>query len=655
MWQDVANVMGPKIQGALNLHRLCSVITTIEHFVMFSSVSSYGAVGQGAYAAANCFMDALIQHRRSIRLPGLSINWGPWQEVGMAAGHHVLEQQQSPYSGISTTEAIRLLEKTMMMKHAQYIVAVLKPGGLDMINQGMSRSQQLTSISAQSSLKRGMTSKTSSIGSYGELQTMVQTMARQILQLKNQKIVDSMRPLLEYGLNSVMAVELRDVLSQAIGSPLPATLLFDYPTIKSLTDFLAKKVSLSKHELIEVLPKKQLRVSEAGWSTTKTLQDQSNDICIIGFDCHFGQNEGAEAYWDILVKGLDTITEVPSDRWKRQNKDVIDYGSFFDNIEGFDANFFDIRRYEAELMDPQQRHLLESTWSAFEDAGQVPGTTRNVGVFVGLMSKDYGRLVSQDAEQAVSVPGVLGDSTSVAAARISYVFGFQGPCVVVDTACSSSLVAIHLACQALRGRECDMALGCGVNIVVAPENQYFYRKAGMLAGDGRCKTFDAKADGMVRAEGCGVVILKRLEDAIRDGDHIRAVIRGSAVNQDGKSNGLTAPNGPAQQDVIQRAMTQASIEPHEIDYIEAHGTGTALGDPIEVGALAAVFSGERSQPLMLGSVKTNIGHTEAAAGIASLIKVIMALEHEMIPQSLHFTRPNPNMIPLETIPAQVVY
>ncbi|MEM9568878.1 MAG: type I polyketide synthase, partial [Cyanobacteria bacterium P01_E01_bin.34] len=314
----------------------------------------------------------------------------------------------------------------------------------------------------------------------------------------------------------------------------------------------------------------------------------------------------------------------------------------------FDPEFFGISPREAVSLDPQQRLLLEVSWEALERSHQNPETlfSSRTGVFVGMSSSDYATALGQ-AVKPRDIDGYFGTGTafSVASGRLSYLLGLTGPSMVVDTACSSSLVAIHLACQSLRWRECDMALACGVNVLLRPEGHINFAKAKMLAADGRCKTFDNSANGFTRSEGCGTIVLKRLSDATADGDRILALIRGSAVNQDGRSSSLTAPNGPSQQAVIRDALSSSGVTPDQIDYIEAHGTGTELGDPIEVEALGDIFcsGSQRKQPVVLGSVKTNIGHLESAAGIAGTIKTILALQNEAIPPHLHFKTPNPHI------------
>ena len=393
----------------------------------------------------------------------------------------------------------------------------------------------------------------------------------------------------------------------------------------------------------------------------------SEPIAIIGAGCRYpGAVENVDDLWRVVRDGVDTISEVPADRWNvdayydpdpaAPNKSVTRRAGFLGQVDRFDPQFFGISPREAQTMDPQQRLLLETAHEALENAGlavdQLAGSA--TGVFVGITASDYARLLQAGGGDSTDVYSATGASMSAAAGRISFTFGFQGPCVALDTACSSSLVATHLACQSLSTGESDLALAAGVNLILSPDAMVLFSKWGMMAPDGACKTFDAAADGFVRAEGCAVIALKRLSDALEGGDPILAVIRGSAVNSDGRSSGLTVPNGPAQEGVLRKALANARLKAADIDYVEAHGTGTPLGDPIEVEALGAVLGAGRpaGSPLRIGSVKTNLGHTEAASGLAGLLKTVMALRHETLPPSLHFSTPNPR-IDWERLPIEV--
>ncbi|NEO76846.1 type I polyketide synthase [Moorena sp. SIO4G3] len=416
----------------------------------------------------------------------------------------------------------------------------------------------------------------------------------------------------------------------------------------------------------KALMENAFRQIETLQSQVETFENKKIEpIAIIGMSCRFpGGVDSPEAFWQLLNDGVDAISEVPLARWN-----IDDYydpdpdapgkictrdGGFLSQIDGFDTAFFGISPREAHSLDPQQRLLLEVSWEAIERANIVPDKLFNslTGVFIGIAGSDYShRLVTSEIPEAY---WGTGNASSAATGRLSYILGLTGPNLAVETACSSSLVSVHLACQSLRQRECNMALTGGVNLLLSPESSIVYSQAKMLSTDGRCKTFDASANGYVRGEGCGIIVLKRLSDAVANGDNILAVIRGTAVNQDGQSGGLTVPNGPSQVAVIRQALANGAVDPADVSYIEAHGTGTSLGDPIEVGAIGTVFGSNHSveHPVIIGSAKTNIGHLEVAAGIAGLMKVVLQLQQQKIAPSLHFNQPNP-YINWSQLPLQV--
>ncbi|HEX9925383.1 MAG TPA: polyketide synthase, partial [Anaerolineae bacterium] len=397
------------------------------------------------------------------------------------------------------------------------------------------------------------------------------------------------------------------------------------------------------------------RLIEELESKLDTLQQAKHEpIAIIGMGCRFPKAKDLASFWRLLRDGVDATGDIPAERWdvaayydpdpaNSHNKMYIRRGAFLDDVDTFDAQFFGISPREAKSMDPQQRLLLEVCWEALEHAGLVPEQLKDTqtGVYVGLMTNDYMTLL-QENQQEMDPYVVQGNGLSFSAGRLSYVLGLQGPSMTVATACSSSLVTTHLACQALRNRECDLALSGGTNLILSPQVNILLSKMQAAAADGRCKTFAAAADGYGRGEGCGVVVLKRLSDALAAGDSILALIRGSATNHNGSSGALTVPSGLAQKRLLRLALEAANVKAEDIDYVEAHGTGTALGDPIEVDALTKTMAG-RSTPLLIGAVKTNIGHLEAAAGVAGLIKTVLALHHRAIPPHLHFSTPNPHI------------
>lgn len=393
-----------------------------------------------------------------------------------------------------------------------------------------------------------------------------------------------------------------------------------------------------------------LRKTKAGM---QRVNDRlSEPLAIVGMGCRFPGAANPDEFWDLLQHGRAADT-VPGDRWdeslradqeKQPGYITSNRAGWLDSIDQFDASFFGISGREAESLDPQQRLLLEIAWETFENAGIVPQASRGqrVGAFVGICSNDYLYRLNQRGMDSIDTYLSTGNAHGAAAGRLSYVMDWRGPSVAIDTACSSSLTALHLASRSLRYGDCDMAIAMGVNVILAPELSVSFSQAGMLSPTGRCHTFSSGADGFVRGEGCGAVLLKRLRDAIRDGDNIHCVVRGTATNQDGRSVGLTAPNGTAQQAVIRTAMKDASLKPEQIDYVEAHGTGTPLGDPIEIDALRQVFGPTRNaqHPLKIGSVKTNVGHLEGAAGIAGVIKVALSIKHHTIPAHLHCDHPS---------------
>ncbi|TRW90769.1 non-ribosomal peptide synthetase/type I polyketide synthase [Candidatus Methylobacter oryzae] len=400
----------------------------------------------------------------------------------------------------------------------------------------------------------------------------------------------------------------------------------------------------------------------------KKLENAKNEpIAIIGMGCRFPKGvDNLKDFWSLLSNGVDAITDIPADRWDVEasydpdpdasGKSYIRHGGFIDGIDLFDPDFFNIPPREAKQLDPQLRLLLEVTWESLENAGLSPDQIRGTeaGVYVGLMNSDYVfRQFGGITPSSIDPYMLTGNSNSFLAGRLSYSLGLHGPSMVVSTACSSSLVTVDLACKALRNKECDLAFAGGVNLILDPVTNIMLSQMRAIASDGRCKSFDASADGYSRGEGCGMIVLKRLSDALADRDNVLALIRGSAVNHDGKSAGLTVPNGLAQERLLRKAFKAAGVEPADVGYIEAHGTGTALGDPIEIRALTRIMGDNREAPLHIGSVKTNIGHLEAAAGIAGLIKTVLALQYQQIPPSLHFKEPNPH-IPWDRIPLKVV-
>jgi acyl transferase domain-containing protein/acyl-CoA synthetase (AMP-forming)/AMP-acid ligase II/acyl carrier protein len=450
--------------------------------------------------------------------------------------------------------------------------------------------------------------------------------------------IDPKKSFAFFGFSSAEAVGLVSELAKWLNIPLQETILWDYPSIADLAAHLTGKSTFEKNN-------------------AKINAANDEPIAIVGIGCRFPGATGPDEFWQMLLNGTDTIREVPKDRWDidRYYSPDLDkakiytrFGSFISEIDQFEPEFFNISGREAVSLDPQQRILLEVVYESLENASipvnELEGSS--TGVFVGISSADYSRFhINSGDIDAIDAYSGTGTAFSTAAGRISYTFGLHGPCMPVDTACSSSLVSVHLACNSLRNGECNLAIAGGVNLILSPEPSIYMCKLNALAPDGRCRSFDESASGYVRGEGAGAVILKRLSEAVRDKDHIYAVIRGSAVNQDGRSNGMMAPNGRAQQQVIRKALDSSGLTPQDISYIEAHGTGTPLGDPIEVSALNEALTKDRTgdNPLIVSSVKTNIGHLEAAAGIAGLIKTALAIRNRQIPGHLHLKKVNPRI------------
>jgi acyl transferase domain-containing protein/acyl carrier protein len=451
--------------------------------------------------------------------------------------------------------------------------------------------------------------------------------------------VDIRESFAAYGLSSLDAVALSGDLEEFLECRLSPTLAYDYPTIASLSEHLAGN-----------------NENKSSASNLNPLNTNSSEpIAVIGMSCRFPGAKDPQAFWELLRNGIDAITEVPGDRWNKKafyhpdpavaGKSISYWGGFLENIDKFDPFFFSISPAEAKHMDPQQRLLLELSYEALDDAGQVVKELAGskTGVFIGISINEYSLLQFSDPTQIGAHSGT-GSALSIAANRISYTYNFHGPSIAVDTACSSSLAAVHLACQSLRNGECSMALAGGVNMILSPAHSIAFTKAGVLAPDGRCKSFDAAANGYVRGEGGGLVILKMLSSAIADGDPIQAVVLGSAMMQDGRTNGLIAPSSEAQENLLKEAYRSAGVEPCNVQYVEAHGTGTLLGDSMEAKAIGNVLgTGRQKNRCAIGSVKTNIGHLESAAGIAGLIKVILGLKHKKIPPSIHYNTPNPHI------------
>ena len=668
-------VFAGKVWGAWNLSEATADLQ-LDFFLSTSFIASvWGSFGQTAYSAANAFLDGLAWRLREQGVFGISVNFGPWS-AGMADEDARARLAQRGVKTLPPADALAGMAELMVAPATQGVVARIDWARF------LPLYQQAGERSFLAELQREVPKSVSAAGPSGPSGTtrLVEQLTLAPVQQRRKLVVEHLRDIVaevtrsdraeireeagffDLGMNSLMAVELRRRVEHAVGRELPATLAMDHPRLTDVADYLLGDV-LSLSARASAITGAQ----PAPVITSAKTGSTDEPIAIVAVACRFPGSPDPEAYWEVLSGGVDAIREIPDDRFdidefydpdqETPGKIYTRSGGYLDGIDGFDPEFFGISPREAVSMDPQQRLMLEIAWEGLERAGYSPAALRGSrsGIFVGVAANEYSHLLSLDSVETIEAHFITGNALNAIAGRVAFALGLEGPAVAVDTACSSSLVAVHQACQALHSGDCDLALAGGVNVLLSPASLVAASRARMLSPDGRCKTFDAAADGYVRSEGCGILVLKRLSDAVRSGDRICAVIRGSAVNQDGASSGLTVPNGGAQQRLITAALARAGIGGRDVDYLEAHGTGTALGDPIEVQAAAAVYGVDRDpdHPLLMGSVKTNIGHLESAAGVAGLVKVVLSLQHEVLPQNLHFEKPSPH-IPWDSLPVRVV-
>ncbi|MGV9799469.1 type I polyketide synthase [Mycobacterium sp. NPDC003449] len=668
---EVDRVFAGKVWGAWHLSQ-AAIDLRLDFFISTSSIASvWGGYGQTAYGAANAFLDGLAWRLREQGIAGTSVNFGPWS-AGMADAESRARLDRRGIRTLSPADALAGM--------ADVVAAATARGGA----QGsvtridwarfLPLYQQAGRRGFLAELERELpTQPTDAAVTPAGKPQLVERLAAAPVQQRKRLLTDYLREsvaevtrvdaaeiredagFFDLGMDSLMAVELRRRMEQGVGAEIPVTLVMDYPRISDVADYL----------LGDVLGLSEQPSGPRPESVVTTRTDEP--IAIVAVSCRFPGAPDPEAFWDVLAGGVDTIREVPEDRFdidefydpdpETAGKTYTRFGGFLDGIDGFDPEFFGISPREAVWIEPQQRLMLETVWEGLERAGYSPASLRGsrTGIFAGVAANEYAHLLSSESIDKIEPYFITGNALNAISGRVAFALGLEGPAVAVDTACSSALVAVHQACQALHSGDCDMALAGGVNVLLSPVTVVAASRARMLSPVGRCKTFDASADGYVRSEGCGILVLKRLSDAERDGDRVMAVIPGSAVNQDGASSGLTVPNGGAQQRLIGTVLARAGLAGGDVDYLEAHGTGTPLGDPIEVQAAAAAFGGARDadRPLLMGSVKSNIGHTESASGAAGLIKVVLSLQNDLLPQSLHFDNPSPH-IPWDSLPVRVV-
>ncbi|WSY83376.1 type I polyketide synthase [Streptomyces sp. NBC_00876] len=657
-------VMRPKADAAWHLHELTAGMD-LSAFVMFSSAGGLVLpAGQANYAAANVFLDALAAHRRAAGLPATSLAYGLWA-VNTGLGGELTDADVEKMNrlglpALPAARGIELFDEALRTRHALLAPLLVDPAALHARGTDVPPLLRAVAAAARPALRRtaaaaapvgdSLARRLGSLTAAERRQTLRELVAGQVAAVLGHESADTVgidRAFKELGFDSLAAVELRNALNSVTGLRLPVTLVFDYPNTRAVADYLDTELGGTQDD------------SEAtAADTAPAVLSDDEPIAIVGISCRFpGGVRSAEDLWTLVAEGRDAVGGFPADRgWDTDGiydpepglhgKTYAREGGFLYDAAEFDPAFFGISPREAIAMDPQQRLLLQAAWEAFEDAGIDPTAMRGsqTGVYAGVMYHDYASRLQHIPDD---VAGYLGNGTaaSILTGRVAYTLGLEGPAVSVDTACSSSLVALHMACQALRRGEVGMALAGGVTVMSTPEIYVEFAQQRGLSADGRCKAFAGGADGTGWAEGVGLLLVERLSDAERLGHDVLAVIRGSAINQDGASNGLTAPNGPSQQRVIHRALAASGLTTADVDLVEGHGTGTRLGDPIEAQALLATYGQGRpaDDPVWLGSIKSNIGHAQAAAGVSGVIKSVMALRNGLMPRTLHVDEPSPEV------------
>ena len=675
-WDRFEQVLWPKVLGAWHLHR-ATRNRDLDLFVLFSSVTGVvGNSGQANHAAANAFLDQLAAHRRALGLPGQAIAWGAWSGVGEAEEHRERIERQLASSGagwITPAQGIKALDWLVRQDvTTSTVTSVDWPLSASRMESPPPFFDEVLAPTSDREHRIGRSDRHAQSDPAGSSHQLVSQLGDtpaadqpdQLVALIQQELTAVMRltslpsptdNFFDLGMDSLMAVELRNRVNRALAgeSTVSNTAVFDYPDAISLAEHLAAELD----DTPASAPTAQRGVPTV---QARTAPDDGQ-IAIVGMACRFPGAPDIDAFWRCLEAGADAVSDGRPDAgvWEGVLGDpdaadpLLRRGAFVEGIDRFDARFFGIAPIEARTMDPTQRMLLETSWHALEDAGIDPDGLKGsrTGIYAGVGVSEYRDLVASRSQ----LYSYIGTNAAVTVGRVAFTLGLQGPAMPIDMACASSLAAVHQAVTSLQVGEVDMALAGGVNATLSPGSSSFLRDHGMLSASGRCRAFDAGADGYVRGEGCGMVVLKRLSDAEADGDRIWGVVLGSSVNQNGVSAGLLAPNGPAQERVITEALARAGIGPGDIDYVEAHCVGSEFGDPIEMNAVASVFGDGRDSdsPLLVGSVKTNIGHLELASGAASLIKTVLAMRQGVIPATLHFSDLSPHA-DWASVPVQVV-
>ena len=654
-WDSFERVLSPKTVGAWHLHR-ATMDRDLDLFILFSSrVGVMGNPGQANHAAANAFLDQLAGHRRALGLPGQSIAWGAWSDIGEAAEQRErIEQRRAALGGrwFTPEQGIKALERlvredtttsvVMSMDWSVFEEAVQdRPLFLEDMLSSAVDDESDSSASSEDVLTR-----LRSVPASEREEVLESFLSHEVQAVLRLSTAPSPKVgFFDLGMDSLMAVELRNRMNRAFTGEYVTsnTVVFDYPDISSLASHLAGELGHLGDGSAAPLP---LEAPPPAVQRSSGVSDDA--IAIVGMSCRFPRSKTLAEFWNLLDSGVNAVTDGRPDGTGGAEM----RGAFVDDIEWFDSRFFRIAPIEARMMDPRQRMMLETSWEALENAGIDPEELRGslTGVYAGVGGSEYRDLV----ERSGLVDSYLGTTASVTAGRVAFALGLEGPAMAIDMACASSLAAVHQAAAALQGGEVDLALAGGVQVVLSRAVTDFMKEVGMLSKSGRCSPFDASADGYVRGEGCGMLVLKRLADAESDGDRIWAVVRGSAVNQNGASAGLTVPNGPAQERVMETALARAGLSGADVDYLEAHATGSQLGDAIEAHAVGTVYGKGRQpdHPLLIGTVKSNLGHLEAAAGVAGLIKTVLAMKQGAIPKHLHFDDPNPE-IDWDALPLRV--